>query len=163
DGPTSPIPADCFRSAAPTGAPRQIRKQTPATEIMILTLSDGDEIAHLTLAADGDSSHQGAGNGGTEPQGIGKHGLPDASDGACATHIEAERDEALGDPASLTAREREVVCLIAEGKSNKHIARLLDISTKTVESHRSAAMRKMNVHSTAQLVRCAIRCRLIAP
>jgi DNA-binding NarL/FixJ family response regulator len=63
----------------------------------------------------------------------------------------------------LTAREREVVRLIAEGKSNKNVAYLLDISVKTVETHRSAAMRKLDVHSTAQLVRYAIRCRLILP
>jgi len=64
---------------------------------------------------------------------------------------------------ALTTREREVVRLIAEGKSNKGIAYLLDISIKTVETHRSAAMRKVNVHSTAQLVRYAVRCRLIVP
>jgi DNA-binding NarL/FixJ family response regulator len=56
---------------------------------------------------------------------------------------------------ALTTREREVVRLIAEGKSNKGIAYLLDISIKTVETHRSASMRKVNVHSTAQLVRYA--------
>jgi DNA-binding NarL/FixJ family response regulator len=64
---------------------------------------------------------------------------------------------------ALTAREREVVRLIAEGKSNKSIAFLLDISVKTVETHRSASMRKLSVHSTAQLVRYAVRCRLIVP
>jgi DNA-binding NarL/FixJ family response regulator len=61
----------------------------------------------------------------------------------------------------LTTREQEVVCLIAEGKSNKMVAHLLNISTKTVEAHRSSAMRKLDVHSTANLVRCAIRFRLV--
>ena len=64
---------------------------------------------------------------------------------------------------ALTARELEVVRLIAEGKSNKLIAHLLDISTKTVETHRSTSMCKLNVHSAAQLVRHAIRCGLIHP
>jgi DNA-binding NarL/FixJ family response regulator len=67
------------------------------------------------------------------------------------------------DHLTLTDREREVVRLIAEGKSNKNIAHCLDISAKTVETHRSASMRKLNVHSTAQLVRYAIRFRLIEP
>jgi len=61
----------------------------------------------------------------------------------------------------LTTRELDVVRLIAEGKSNKMIAHLLHISIKTVEAHRSSAMRKLDVHSTAQLVRCAIRFRLV--
>jgi DNA-binding NarL/FixJ family response regulator len=56
-----------------------------------------------------------------------------------------------------------VVRLIADGKSNKHIARLLDISIKTVETHRSSSMRKLSVHSTAELVRYAIRRKLILP
>ena len=64
---------------------------------------------------------------------------------------------------ALTAREREVVQLIAEGNSNKKIAHLLSISVKTVETHRSASMRKLDIHSTAELVRYAVRSRLILP
>ena len=63
--------------------------------------------------------------------------------------------------ATLTAREREVVQLVAEGNSNKAIARQLEISVKTVETHRSAAMRKVRVRSTAELVRYAVRNKLI--
>jgi len=61
----------------------------------------------------------------------------------------------------LTTREREIVQLIAEGNSNKKIALLLDISVKTVETHRSAAMRKLTIRSTAELVRYAVRNKLI--
>ncbi len=67
------------------------------------------------------------------------------------------------DAPMLTAREREVVQLIAEGNSNKKIAHLLSISVKTVETHRSASMRKLDIHSTAELVRYAVRHRLITP
>jgi DNA-binding NarL/FixJ family response regulator len=63
----------------------------------------------------------------------------------------------------LTAREREVVQLIAEGNSNKKIAHLLSISVKTVETHRSASMRKLDIHSTAELVRYAVRHKLVMP
>ena len=62
---------------------------------------------------------------------------------------------------SFTIREREVGQLIAEGHSNKQIARLFGISIKTVESHRSAAMRKSGAHSAAELVRFAIKHNLI--
>ena len=60
-------------------------------------------------------------------------------------------------PSTLTHREREVVQLIAEGKTNKQVARSLDISFKTVESHRAAAMQKLNLKTAAELIRYAVR------
>ena len=63
----------------------------------------------------------------------------------------------------LTARETLVIQLIAEGNSNKRIAEVLGISMKTVETHRASAMRKLNVSSTASLVRYAIRNKLVEP
>jgi len=63
----------------------------------------------------------------------------------------------------LTARERGVVQLIAEGHSNKEVAQILGLNLKTVESHRASAMRKVNVNSTATLVRYAIRNKLVEP
>ena len=62
---------------------------------------------------------------------------------------------------SFTVRELEVAQLIAEGNSNKQIARLLGISIKTVESHRAAAMRKAGVRTAAEFVRFAIKHNLI--
>jgi len=61
----------------------------------------------------------------------------------------------------LTAREREIVRLVAEGNSSKNVALMLGISMKTVDTHRTAAMRKINVRSVADLVRYAIRTKLI--
>lgn len=63
----------------------------------------------------------------------------------------------------LTHREREIVQLIAEGKINKQIAATLDISVKTVETHRASAMHKLKLKTTADLVRYAIRNNLIQP
>lgn len=57
----------------------------------------------------------------------------------------------------VTAREREVVRLIAEGKSSKEVGETLDMSVKTVETHRANVMRKLQVHSVSELVRYAIR------
>lgn len=62
---------------------------------------------------------------------------------------------------ALTAREKSVVQLIAEGKTNKQIANILSISTKTVETHRALALRKLNLDTTAALIRYAIRNKLV--
>jgi DNA-binding NarL/FixJ family response regulator len=63
----------------------------------------------------------------------------------------------------LTDREGEIIQLLADGKSNKEIATQLQISVKTVEAHRSAIMRKFGFKSITELVRYAIRNRLIEP
>jgi DNA-binding NarL/FixJ family response regulator len=62
---------------------------------------------------------------------------------------------------SLTHREREIVQQVAEGRINKEIAARLNISIKTVETHRASAMRKLNLKTTADLVRYAVRNQLI--
>ncbi|NLG69234.1 MAG: response regulator transcription factor [Firmicutes bacterium] len=63
----------------------------------------------------------------------------------------------------LTEREREIVRLIAEGYKNREIAQRLNISLKTVETHRANIMQKLNINDRVQLVRFAIRTRLIEP
>jgi DNA-binding NarL/FixJ family response regulator len=63
----------------------------------------------------------------------------------------------------LTHRERGVVQLIAEGRTNKEAAQLLGINLKTVETHRAAAMRKIKATSSADLIRYAIRNKLVEP
>jgi DNA-binding NarL/FixJ family response regulator len=61
----------------------------------------------------------------------------------------------------LSPRERLVVKLVAEGYTNKRISAMLDLSVKTTEAHRAAAMRKLDVNSTAGLVRYAVRANLV--
>ena len=63
----------------------------------------------------------------------------------------------------LSARERSVTQLIAEGHTNKSVGAVLNLSVKTVETHRASAMRKLGISSTAELVRYAIRTKLIGP
>jgi len=58
---------------------------------------------------------------------------------------------------ALTGREREVLQLVAEGKSTKQIALELHVSTKTIEANRRQIMEKLNVHSVAELTKCAVR------
>jgi DNA-binding NarL/FixJ family response regulator len=61
----------------------------------------------------------------------------------------------------LTTREREVLQMIAEGKTNKEIATTLNLSVYTIEAHRGRVMEKLNLHSTGELVRFALRSGLI--
>jgi two-component system, NarL family, response regulator NreC len=63
----------------------------------------------------------------------------------------------------LTPRERQVLQLIAEGKTTKEAAAVLDVSVKTAETHRTNLMEKLDIHSTAGLVRYAIRRGLLQP
>lgn len=66
-------------------------------------------------------------------------------------------------PDPLSPREREVLQLVAEGKTTKEIAGVLGLSVKTAESHRTRIMEKLDIHATAGLVRYAIRRGLISP
>ena len=77
-------------------------------------------------------------------------------------YLRGESQEA-GTLHALSAREREIVQLLAEGSSNKDVARTLKISAKTAETHRANIMRKMGFGSLAELVRYAIRNQIIDP
>jgi two-component system response regulator NreC len=62
----------------------------------------------------------------------------------------------------LTEREREILQLLAEGKSNKEVATILDVSPYTVESHRTHLMQKLNLHNTAEIVLYAVRKKIVS-
>ncbi|HYC60037.1 MAG TPA: response regulator transcription factor, partial [Thermoanaerobaculia bacterium] len=61
----------------------------------------------------------------------------------------------------LTDREKEVLQLLAEGRSNKEVAALLDVGLSTIETHRANLMQKLNLHSSAEIVLYAVRKRLV--
>jgi DNA-binding CsgD family transcriptional regulator len=94
---------------------------------------------------------------------------PFAANGHAVSHNSAGNSLGLASAARtcdlradrLSPREREVVQLLAEGKSNKNIAGLLQISIRTVETHRARSLLKLHLHSTADLVRYAVRNRLV--
>jgi DNA-binding NarL/FixJ family response regulator len=147
-------------------ATRQIRKEAPGTEVMIFTLHDREseirDVLHAgargyVLKSEADEQIVRA------VEALARHHAY-FSDHVSETLLDNFVEQAgSGNAVTLTAREREVVQLIAEGNSNKKIAHLLSISVKTVETHRSASMRKLDIHSTAELVRYAVRQRLILP
>jgi DNA-binding NarL/FixJ family response regulator len=85
------------------------------------------------------------------------------SPGISAAVIEAIRSPAALPEETLTAREREVLQLVAEGKTTKEISSILGVSVKTADAHRTHLMQKLDIHDIAGLTRYAIRRGLIQP
>jgi two-component system, NarL family, response regulator NreC len=85
------------------------------------------------------------------------------SPGVSRAVMEAYRSKSERPADPLSARERQVLQLIAEGKSTKDVASLLGISVKTAESHRTRLMQKLDIHETASLVRYAVRRGIVQP
>ncbi len=142
---------------------RQIRAKLPRTEVLIFTMHDNETLILDLL-------HAGA--RGYLLKSDANRYLISAIE-ALAIHkpyFTSSVSEALlrsfgtrpsHEGSAITGRERQVVQLIAEGHSNKSIAELLGISLKTVETHRSAVMRKLNLPSSAALVRYAVRNKIV--
>lgn len=148
-------------------ATRQIRKVSPKTEILILTMHDSEHMiqgvmdagAHgYILKDDADKNLLAA------VHSLRRH-KPYLSSRVSAAAAATQPDtEGIERPARrLTPREREIVQLLAEGKSNKEIATYLNISVKTAETHRANIMLKMNFHSVTELVRYAVKNKIIQP
>jgi DNA-binding NarL/FixJ family response regulator len=148
-------------------ATREIRRTSPGTEVVLFTMHHSEALAR-------------------EAFGAGVLGYVLKSDSA-AELLEAVRSAARGarfvsprltsarapalrhsgaaivpSPERLTPREREIVQLLAEGKSNGTVAQLLGLSVKTVENHRFNVMQKLALSSVVDLVRYAVRNRLVA-
>jgi DNA-binding NarL/FixJ family response regulator len=146
-------------------ATRQIRARSPGTEVLIFTMYDNDALIeallkvgargyllksdanrHLIDAIDALSSHK-----------------PFFTSKVSKALLEAFRQRGSRATSPLTSRESSVLKLIAEGHTNREVGRILNISLKTVESHRAAVMRKLNLSSSAALVRYAIRNQIVEP
>jgi two-component system response regulator NreC len=85
------------------------------------------------------------------------------SPGVSRAVMEAYRSKSEKQKDPLTTRERQVLQLIAEGKSTKNVASVLGISVKTAESHRTRLMQKLDIHDTASLVLYAVRRGVVVP
>lgn len=151
-------------------ATRRIRQSLPETEVLIFTMHESEELIREVLAA--------GARGYLLKSDAVRQLVPAVESLAQRKPFFAGRvSEVLLDgflkggqarfdrPVAerLTSREREIVQLLAEGKSNKEIARLLDLSVKTVETHRTTVMRKLELNSLPDLVRFAIRTQIIQP
>ncbi|HKW64172.1 MAG TPA: response regulator transcription factor [Candidatus Acidoferrum sp.] len=148
-------------------ATRQIRKVSPKTEILILTMHDSEHMIQGVLDAgahayilkdDADKNLLAA------VESLRRH-KPYLSSrvSAAAAAAQPDPDGVERTARRLTPREREIVQLLAEGKSNKEIATYLNISVKTAETHRANIMLKMNFHSVTELVRYAVKNKIIQP
>lgn len=152
-------------------AARQILKTVPHTEILILTMHETDQLVRDVLAAGarGFILKSDAGRVlvraveallGHQPFFTGKVSETVRQGGGRPQKSEAA-EPAAGGP--LTPREREVLQLVAEGKSSKEAADALGISPRTLETHRTNIMRKLRLRSTTDMVRYAIRNHIIQP
>jgi DNA-binding NarL/FixJ family response regulator len=146
-------------------ATRQIRARVPQTEVLVFTMHESETLMRELLQA-GARGYLLKSDAKqfliTAVQSLAAH-KPFFTSRVSETLLESFLTTTEGDRGILTARERTVVQLIAEGRTNKQIASVLNISLKTVETHRAAAMRKLNLTSTAAVVRYAIRNRLVEP
>ncbi|NBR83889.1 MAG: DNA-binding response regulator [Verrucomicrobia bacterium] len=151
-------------------AARQIKKLLPHTEILILTVHESEQIAAdvLKVGARGYILKSDAGRELVAAvKAVSAHKsyftsrisqmVSDSTLKEGAQGIEAED---IG--SRLTPREKEIVQLLAEGKSNKEAASALNISVKTVETHRTNIMRKLRFHSVGELVRYAVRNNIVS-
>jgi DNA-binding NarL/FixJ family response regulator len=146
---------------------RAIKRELPGTEILMYTMHDqervvaevlragargyvlkSDDTAHLLAAVEALALHK-------------PYFSPAISERVLDYYI--KKQPGGTESTVLTPREREIVQLIAEGKINKQIAYMLEISQKTVETHRSAAMHKLNLQTTAELVLFAVRNDIVKP
>jgi DNA-binding NarL/FixJ family response regulator len=145
---------------------RRLKQECPTTNVLLFTMHDDDETVSGGLAAGARGYVLKTDSERYLEAAIAALGAnrPYFSSFVSELLLEAAmNDRKRSRLESFTVRELEVAQLIAEGNSNKQIARRLDISIKTVESHRSAAMRKAGARTAAEFVRFAIKHNLIQP
>jgi DNA-binding NarL/FixJ family response regulator len=149
-------------------AARQIVSADPAARILILTAHESEQLVREVLSAGAQGYVLKSDAGRTliaalqALLGGGSFFTSNVARMVLDGYLRSESPDSI--PAQpLSAREREIVQLLAEGNSNKDIARALNISVKTAETHRSNIMRKMGFDSLADLVRYAIRNNIIDP
>jgi DNA-binding NarL/FixJ family response regulator len=149
-------------------ATRQIRRAVPAM-ILILTVHESDQLVSDLLDAGAHGYVLKADAGRTLIQAIRallqkQEFLTERVHPVAARPARPRRSAAARrGPVRLSPREREVLQLLAEGKSNKEIGVVLGTTTKTAETHRAHILAKLNLHSMSELVRYAIRNRVIEP
>ena len=147
-------------------AARQIHASVPKTKLLILTVHEIDHLAEDFVEAGARGYILKSDAGSLLVQAVDtlmKGGVFFSTRMQAVLMGSAQRAAHLGASADvrLTRREREVLQLVAEGKSNKEIGIALQITTKTAETHRARMMAKLSLHSVADLVRYAIRNQII--
>jgi len=151
-------------------ATRQIAQREPSVRVLVLTMHDNEEVFLRALGA-GAAGYVLKRSGGGELMGA----IRSTFEGnsylspylAKALMSEYQKRVDRGEPGEpppgkrLSAREQEILKLIAEGHSSREIAEMLDLSVKTVHNHRTRLMTKLDIHRNADLVRYAIRLGMV--
>jgi DNA-binding NarL/FixJ family response regulator len=146
-------------------AAREIIKVSPQTKVILLTMHTEDPYVMEALRAGvrGYLLKTQAAQDLVQAIREVSRGSMYLSPGISRAVVEAYLAKSELPPDPLTPREREVLQLIAEGKTTKEAAAVLGVSVKTAESHRTRIMEKLEIHETASLVRYAIRRGLVQP
>ncbi|HKE06956.1 MAG TPA: response regulator transcription factor [Candidatus Acidoferrum sp.] len=148
-------------------AARRIRKALPQSEILILTMHESDELVQQVVEAgargyilkdEADRVLHAAIDALRQHKPYFSTRVSEAAD---AAEPRGDGDSGRAGRSRLTPREREILQLLAEGKSNKEVATLLNISVNTAEAHRANIMLKLDFHSLADLVMYAVRNKII--
>lgn len=149
-------------------ATRQILRIKPRIHILIFTMHEAEQLVHEVFAA--------GAKGYLLKSDAGRHLISAVRTVASGSHFFSARlsdvifegflkkdmpHDVADNHQKPSSREREIIQLLAEGRSNKEVAAELGISVKTAETHRAAVMRKLGLHSISELVRYAIRNHII--
>jgi DNA-binding NarL/FixJ family response regulator len=151
-------------------ATRQILKDAPDSEVLVLTMHHSEELARdfleagargYLLKSDADQNLIAA------VDSLRQH-KPFLTSTVTEFVLDdylrrGEATQAQFAAVSITPREREIIQLVAEGRSSKEVAGMLGVSAKTVEAHRANIMRKLRLRSVSDLVRYAIRNKIVEP
>ena len=146
-------------------ATRRIRKKNPAVKILILTQYDNREyiLSAIKAGASGYVPKRALGSELVSAIRAIYKGDSFLYPSVAAALIDEYRQQAEGDPYDrLTAREREILKLIADGHTSREIANMLFISLKTVQGHRMKIMAKLNLHNRTELIKYAMRKGLVS-
>lgn len=150
-------------------AARRIRAGVPGVELLVFTFQHTEELAAEVLAAgargyvlktDPPETFVAAVEALSQHRAFFTHSVPES---VVDRMLHGRRFNNGVRYSLLTSRERQVAQLVAEGQRTRDVAERLGISEKTVETHRTAIMRKLNLHSLADLVRYAVRNHLVQP
>jgi DNA-binding NarL/FixJ family response regulator len=151
-------------------ATRQIAARDGSVRVLVLTMHDNEEVFLRALGA-GAAGYVLKKSGGGELMGAirstyegNSYLSPYMAKALMTDYLQRSDRPGTAEPAAgkrLSAREQEILKLIAEGKSSREIAELLDLSVKTVHNHRTRLMTKLDIHRNADLVKYAIRLGMV--
>ena len=149
-------------------ATRQIKKIAPATEVLIFTAHEAEELVHDVFDSGARSyimKTDAADHLIEALKALSEHKhffTSRISEIVFARHMNGKNPlDSAPEKSRITDREREIVQLLAEGKSSKEIAAILGISVRTVETHRAGITKKLGLKSFSELIRYAIRNKII--